>query len=55
MSTLRKRKKPQTDLTPKAVKGKEADRVKGGFSTMLATLLKDLHDVRSAIIRNTRA
>lgn len=36
MATARKRKKSHTDLPPKQVKGKEADRVKGGDKKLLS-------------------
>jgi hypothetical protein len=58
MATRRKRKKSQTDLAPKAVKGKEADRVKGGDKTseaqMLANVLRMLSDTQKTIIGNIR-
>ena len=58
MATRRKRKESQTDLAPKAVKGKEADRVKGGDKAseaqMLANLLRMLTDTQKTIIGNLR-
>ena len=58
MATRRKRKKSQTDLAPKAVKGKEADRVKGGDKAseaqMLTNLLRMLTDTQKTIVGNIR-
>lgn len=53
MATSRKRKKPQTDLTPKQVNGKEADRVKGG-NAMLSKLIQAKNDMQKALISNFR-
>lgn len=40
MATARKRKKSHTELPPKQVKGKEADRVKGGDKALSDAAVK---------------
>jgi hypothetical protein len=53
MTTPRKRTKPQTILAPKEVKGKEADRVKGGMD-LLSKLIQMKNDMQKGIIANFR-
>ena len=59
MATTRKRNKPQADLAPKEVKGKEADRVQGGKSNLLGDMISKLiqmrNDMQKAVIGNLRA
>ena len=55
MATPRKRPKPKTILAPKEVKGKEADRVRGGLvMDMLSKLIQMKNDMQKGIIANFR-
>lgn len=57
MATRRKRKKSQTDLAPKAVRGKEADSIKGGLPLLLSNLpnlLRMITDEHKTIVGNIR-